>query len=314
MKDPATEHILQAALCMTRQCWEQGMFSYALMLTGRNQLLDMVVYDMVIRQSADGRLCNVEDTPAVTDSAFCIPAVLQTGNRLGCQDYIEAAHRNVQYLLKDAPRTSDGILFHMRGTSQIWADSAAFLPYSLVIAGHPQEGYHQLAGICDKLYLKESGLYAHILDCETGEFPDRRAWSVGVGWILTGLERTLCALPREMEEERNDLKERFLDLTEKVLSFQTQDGGFHDVMDDSETYPETETPAMIACALYAGIRDGLLDPSLKRRADEMADHVSRKTLPDGRVFDAAGSPTFDKPGTSVECQAHVLMMHALRGT
>jgi len=27
-----------------------------------------------------------------------------------------------------------------------------------------------------------------------------------------------------------------------------------------------------------------------------------------RVIDAAGSPAFDRPGTSVECQAHVMMM------
>ena len=87
------QKVLQAALCMTRQCWEQGMLSYALLECGTEmkELLEMIVYDMVLRQSSDGRLCNVEDTPAVTDSAFCIPAVLAVGERTGNEEYVRAA-------------------------------------------------------------------------------------------------------------------------------------------------------------------------------------------------------------------------------
>lgn len=340
--------ILRAALCMTRQCWEQGMLAYSLLRSIAPvetdlqkervpegelwEILKMIVYDMVLRQSGDGRLCNVEDTPAVTDSAFCIPAVLAVGEALGTQTcssagpsgheaalqdpFIRAAQKNADYLLRDAARTEDGILYHMRGTTQIWADSTAFLPYALVITGHPKEGYRQMAGILDRLYLRESGLYAHIWDEESGSYPDRNAWSIGEGWILTGLERTWRVLPDEMERERADLKERFVSLMERVLPFQCEDGGFHDVMDVPSTYMETETPAMIACAIYAGIRDGILaeetDKKLLDRADAMAAYVEKKTLPDGRVTDAASSPAFDRPGTSVECQAHAWVIPFLR--
>ena len=325
------KRILRAALCMTRQCWEQGMLSYGLLECLRlaeqagwpqqavradmlQDLLEMVVYDMVLRQSADGRLCNVENTPAVTDSAFCIPAVLATGEKTGNERYICAAHKNAAYLLHEADRTGDGVLYHMRGTTQIWADSAAFLPYALVVAGHPDEGFRQLNGILDHLYIKESGLYAHILEAKDHSYPDKNAWSVGEGWILTGLERTWRALPGRMSEEKEELKARFTTLLEKVLSWQCEDGGFHDVMDDPATYQETEAPAMIACGIYAGILDGMLpaDDLLLERADAMTGCVKRKILPDGRVIDAASSPFFDRPGTSVECQAHVLMLQALR--
>ena len=322
--------VLRAALCMTRQCWEQGMLSYGLLrrlfpvgtdllsLTDTAvqsaghewEILQMIVYDMVLRQSEDGRLCNVEDTPAVTDSAFCIPAVLAVGKALGNDGYVQAAHANARYLLCEAPRSENGILYHMRGTSQIWADSAAFLPYALVITGHPEEGYHQMTGILDRLYLKKSGLYAHIWNEADADFTDGRAWSVGVAWILTGLERTWRVLPEKMRKEREDLKARFVSLLDFILQYQCVDGGFHDVMDDPKTYMETETPAMIACAVFAGVRVGLLKEELLARADAMAAYVRRKILPDGRVIDAAGSPAFDRPGTSVECQSHVLMMEA----
>ena len=324
MENTAFRKVLQAALCMTRQCWEQGMLSFALLECIRRgkerdpqlrELLDMVVYDMVLRQSGDGRLCNVEDTPAVTDSAFCIPAVLAVGEMTGNETWIRAAHRNAEYLLRDADRTADGVLYHMRGTSQIWADSAAFLPYALVITGHPAEGYRQMTGLLDQLYLPETGLYAHIRDAGSGYFTDGNAWSIGIAWILTGLERTWSVLPRYMTEEREVLKKRFLVLlTEKVLPLQCADGGFHDVMDMPSTYMETETPAMIACSIYAGMLDGMLpqDEQMLARADAMNAYVRSKTRKDGRVEDAASSPAFDRPGTSVECQAHVLMMHVYR--
>ncbi len=322
MDQNAFGKILQAALSMTRQCWEQGMLSYGLLACMERTdwadrdvrvILEMIVYDMVLRQSEDGRLCNVEDTPAVTDSAFCIPAVLSVGEKNGSDAYIRAAHRNADYLLHDAGRTKDGILYHIRGTRQIWADSAAFLPFALVMTGHPKEGCHQMAGILDRLYLPQTGLYAHIWDEESRSYPDGNAWSVGIGWILTGLERTWRILPADMEAEREEMKKRFLDLLEKVLPLMSG-GGFHDVMDDPSTYMETETPCMIACSIYAGVIDGMMERNdkLLKSADAMFSYVCGKTLEDGRVTDAASSPGFDRPGTAVECQAHALMMHVLK--
>ena len=329
--------ILRAALGMTRQCWEQGMLSYALLEClrlqesreqatpadnggdgGENEklplqeILELIVYDMVLRQSEDGRLCNVENTPAVTDSAFCIPAVQALGMAAGKEEWTRAAQRNAAYLLHDAQRTQDGVLYHMRGTTQIWADSAAFLPYALVITGYPKEGYLQMTGILDRLYLPQSGMYAHIWEEESRQFVDGNAWAIGEGWILTGLLRTWAALPADMPQEKADLQARFESLLEKFLAWQTPDGGFHDVTDDAATYMETEAAAMAACAVYTGIAEGIVPASYREKADAMAAYVDRMTLPDGRVCGAASSPAFDRPGTSVECQAHALWLHYLR--
>ena len=307
------EAVLRAALCMTRQCWEQGMLSYALLMCGLQDMLELVVHDMVLRQSADGRLCNVEDTPAVTDSAFCIPAVLSEGKRTGREEWVRAAHKNAEFLLYDAERTTDGILYHMRGTTQVWADSAAFLPYALVITGHPKEGYLQMKGILDRLYLEKSGLYAHIRDGKTGKYPDGNAWSVGNGWILTGLLRTRRALPDEMKEERKDLETRFKALLLQILKFQCHNGGFHDIIDGPESFMESESTAMIACAIYGGIIDGILEPdkALLEKAEKMREYIRQHILEDGRVTGASSSPFFDRPGTAVECQAHVMMLNRL---
>ena len=102
------ENVMNAMMCMTRQCWEQGVLAQALMECGEEEKLRLVIYDMILRQSSDGRLCNVENTPAVTDSSFCIPAVLLTGRKENNASYVEAAEKNIQFLLKEAEHAQDG--------------------------------------------------------------------------------------------------------------------------------------------------------------------------------------------------------------
>jgi len=299
--------VLRAALAMTRQCWEQGMLSYALTFCGEKDLCRLIAHDMVLRQSADGRLCNVENTPAVTDSAFCVPGIWTLRDEI--PSYKKAALRNIAFLLNDAGRAADGTLYHMRGTGEIWADSAAFLPYSLAITGHPEAACRQMTGILGRLYLPESGLYAHIWDEAGGAFPDRRAWAVGNGWILTGLLRT--ALVLESGAARRDLLDRFGALLHRMLSLRAPDGGFHDVLDDPSTFEEAETAAMVGVCLMRGVREGLLPGHMKDTALELREWLRRRTDDLGRVFDASSSPAFDRPGTSLECQAHVLMLEYL---
>ena len=116
-----------------------------------------------------------------------------------------------------------------------------------------------------------------------------------------------------MKEERKDLETRFKALLQHVLGFQCGSGGFHDVMDDPGTYMESESTAMIACAIYAGILDGLLSPDteLLEKAEKMRKYILQHTLEDGRITGAASSPFFDKPGIAVECQAHGMMLDSL---
>ena len=306
MSENLYDRLLRAALAMTRQCWEQGMLSYALMKCGEDALLGLVCRDMVARQSADGRLCNVENTPAVTDSAFCVPAVWALGGK--DPSFRAAALRNVDFLLNDAGRADDGTLFHMRGTGEIWADSAAFLPYSLAITGHGEAACRQMAGILERLYLPECGLYAHVWDERARAYPDRRPWGVGNGWILTGLLRTALTLEGAA---RADLLGRFRALLETMLARMTPEGGFHDDLVDPATFLEAETAAMTALCIRAGIDAGVLDAELLPAARRIRRGVLERVDAMGVIQGASGSPRFDRPGASVECQAHAMMLERL---
>lgn len=302
------EKIIQAVLCMTRQCWEQGILGQALMEAGKEELWEIAARDMVVRQSMDGRLCNVENTPAVTDSSFCIPAVYLLWKKTGKEEYRKAAEKNIQFLLNKAERSDDGILYHMINTKEIWADSAAFLPYSLALAGFYKEAYRQMEGICSRLYKKESGLYFHIWDDREKRFLRPLPWGVGNGWILTGLLRTLLIWNPEYAEEEKQMKKRFFELLENILGLETKNHGFCDILDDNTSFEESETAAMTAYTIYRGIKEGLLENTYMVRADRIREALYKKTDDRGIVADASGSPDFIEKGTSVECQAHMIMM------
>lgn len=304
------KRVLDAMLCMTRQCWEQGIVAQTLMEIGEEEKLRLVVHDMVIRQGEDGRLCNIENTPAVTDSSFCIPATYLTAVKEQNTALLEAADKNVQFLLTKAERAEDGTLYHIIHTMEIWADSAAYLPYSLALTGHPYEAIKQLKGICARLYNEETGLYYHMWDEEKQAYKRPLPWGAGNGWILTGILRLYLTLEDEFREEKAKLLQSFRALMDAMLSYKTQNHLFHDILNDPDSFEESESSAMVAYAIYAGVKEGLLADTYLKEADLIRNALYRKVTASGLVMDSAGSPDFSKPGTAVECQAHFLMMEA----
>lgn len=308
VKERTVENIKQAMFCMTRQCWEQGIFAQAMLETEDYDNLALVAYDIVLRQSDDGRLCNIENTPAVTDSSFCVPSILTVARKEQNQEYEKAALKNILYLVKVAPRSADGILFHMRGTQEIWADSAAFTPYAMALGGYYTEACEQMLGITRKLYVPEKKLYNHMWDENKQAFKRPVAWGVGNGWILTGLLRLILCLPNEFSRERERFVMQFRELLDNMLSHLTPEGKFHDVLDDPDTFYETESCAMTAYSIFRAYRENLIDQSYIERALILRDTVWDMVDAEGLVHNCASSPDFLYPGTSVEGQAHALMM------
>lgn len=298
--------VKMAMLCMTRQCWEQGVMATALWETGEQKLLDLAVYDMVLRQTEDGRLCNVENTRAVTDSSFCIPSTWLYGKMTGNQRYIKAAEANMDYLLYRAERSKDGILYHICGTNEIWADSAAFLPYSMALLGYQEQGILQMKGILRKLK-SDSGRYFHKWDEKAGGWARKAEWGIGNGWILTGLLRLYLVLPEEHPEKQGFL-ESFQSLLDAILECESRSHLFHDILDEPDTFLETEISEMVAYSIYRGIQEKMLPESYLKRADEIRKAVYGKIDETGKLRDSSSSPFFEQPGTAVESQAHFLMM------
>ena len=83
------EKVKRAMLAMARQCWEQGVAAQAMLELGDMETMRLMARDCVVRQNADGRLCDVENTPAIVDPAVCVEPVLAAGRQLGDQAMID---------------------------------------------------------------------------------------------------------------------------------------------------------------------------------------------------------------------------------
>ncbi|MBK6284460.1 MAG: glycoside hydrolase family 88 protein [Draconibacterium sp.] len=115
----------------------------------------------------------------------------------------------------------------------------------------------QLKTYCEKLQ-RPNGLFYHREDAPF-------YWGRGNGWAAAALTETLLVLP-ETHEYYKPLLEAYQKMMLTLLDYQGEDGMWHQLLDDPESYPETSCTGMFLYALASGIENGWL-PSEKYSAN-----------------------------------------------
>ena len=289
--------VLSALLAMQRQSWEQGVAAQACRDIGRDDLVRLLAHAAVTRQAADGRLADVDGESGSVNGAACGEAVLVSG-------FAGAARRQLDWLVRDAPRDADGTLFHLLGGREVWADTVYMVVPFLALSGRPDLAVAQVEG--HRRRLCTDGLYSAIWSAETSSLRRADHWGGGNGWVAAAIARTIRLVPAL----RDDLAGYGREVLDACLELRRPDGLFHDVLDDPSTFVETNAAQMFAYASLAGAADGWLPASYAEAGRDLLAAASRKVDESGLVRDACGSPTFDRPGTSAEAQAFHLLATA----
>jgi unsaturated rhamnogalacturonyl hydrolase len=246
----------------------------------------------------------------VTDPAANGEAVLFAAKAAGDQRLAEAGDRMLEYLLEQAPRRQDGTLYHVADKKQVWVDSMYMAPPFLAVAGQPREAVRQVEGMRCLLWDAEKKLFSHIWDDATDRFFRKDCWGVGNGWAAAGMTRVARALPADMTEEKMRLAGYTQDLIDGCLARQRADGLFHDIVDNPDTFVETNLAQMLAYSIFHSVAGGRLPKSYLRHARRMREAVRQKVDDLGYVQGVCGSPRFESPGTATEGQAFFLLMEA----
>jgi unsaturated rhamnogalacturonyl hydrolase len=292
--DDRLARVLDALLAMQRQSWEQGVAAQAALDLGRDDLAYLMASSAVTRQAADGRLGGDDDN-AATGAAG--------GGGVGRAGGAAAPRRQLDFLLRDAPRTSDGTICHVLGKSQVWADTVYMVVPFLALTGELDEAVRQVHG--HRRHLCRDGLYSAI---EPGR-PAR--WGGGNGWVVAGIARAVRLAPALLS---TDLPAHAREVLDACLPLRRADGLFHDVLDDPGTFRETNAAQMFAYAALTGVADGWLPPEYATVGRDLLEAATREVDEHGLVQNACGAPTFDHPGTSAEAQAfHLLATAAASG-
>ncbi|HYW84274.1 MAG TPA: glycoside hydrolase family 88 protein [Spirochaetia bacterium] len=304
------QKVKNALLAMQRHSWEQGVAAQSFLESGDSELVILLAKEAVVRQLADGRLGVMGNATAVTDPAAAGEALLFAARVTGDAALSTAAARMIDWLLYRAPRTTDGVLYHLHDRAQVWVDSLYMAPPFLSAAGHHDEALKQIEGTRRLLYDPGMKLMSHIWDEERHAFARKAFWGVGNGWALAGMTRVVRTLPATMKEHKERLIRYVKEGAEGCLPWLREDGLFHDVLDDPSTFVETNFSQMLSYVLYRGMAGGWLDKGYAEYADRMRRAAQGKVDTYGLVQGVCASPHFDRPGTAAEGQAFFLLMEA----
>ena len=210
--------------------------------------------------------------------------------RTGDAQFLEAA-RKLAALNAGFPKGPTGARYHRTDTPgwrwQIWVDCMdvdgpflAALAQATGEAAYADQAVEELLGYARALQT-ESGLLFHGFERDCGQ--NGQLWARGQGWALMGLVDTLALLPRA-HPDWAELHQRLVALADALAATQADDGLWHTVVDQPETYLESTLAAMAACALREAFAHGLLDADKYRAMEAKARAaMHREIAPDGSL-------------------------------
>ena len=308
-----SEKVKMAMLAMQRASWEQGTAIQAAVEGNDLMMLHLLVTEAILRQSADGRTCMLGSSSNVTDPIAAGPGIMKCYELTGLQKYKDAADRLYQYCKTEAPRNAEGTVYHLNNRRELWSDSIYMLPPFLAAYGDHDDCMKQLRGYRNVLWNKDKNLYAHRWSDDRNAFVNPKCWGGGNGWAMASFAIVYELLPDNLPDYKKEVSSYLQELTEGLMPHLRADGLFHDIVDEPDSFVETNLSQMAAFGIYKGIRLGALETGYLSQANKMRAAATSKIDKYGYVQDACGSPHFKSPGTSTEAQAFYLMMEAEYG-
>ncbi len=298
-----------AAMAMQRRDWEQGILAQAMLEADRRDQVILLAKAAIVQQTPDGRL-GVVVSGGPTDPAMGGAAYAKAAEWTGDPHMQQAVDAMLAWIRFKAPRSTDGILYHVFDGPEMWSDGLNGAPPFLAAMGRYDEALTQIDGYRRRLWNPEKKLLAHIWDDGKRQLKDSGFWGGGNGWAVAGLARVLRSLPHDRRQDRDRLAAFAKDIVDGCLQHQRPDGLFHDVVDQPATFVETNLAQMLAFALYEGVGAAWLPSSYRAHADRLRAAARAKMDSYGYVQGACSAPDFDRPGTSTEAQAFCMMMEA----
>jgi rhamnogalacturonyl hydrolase YesR len=302
------EKVKNAMLAMQRYSWEQGMAGQAMWEWGDRETAVLLARASLINTTEDGRLAAVGG--GATDPAMAGEMVWRAGLMSADEDLLRAADNLLEFLLKRAPRADDGTLYHVFGSPEMWSDGFNTAPPYLAVRGQFDEALSQIEGLRKRLWDADKKLLSHIWNEGKRRFKRKDFWGVGNGWAAAGITRVIRALPPERGKDKKRLVGYLKDLVDGCLAFQRPDGLFHDVVDNPNSFVETNLGQMLSYSIYTGAAAGWLSADYIAAADRMRQAAWKKLDRHGLVQGVCGAPKFDRPGVAAEGQAFFILMES----
>ena len=307
--DPLVVKARSAGLAIQRYSWEQGVLAVAFLEEGDDVMVIQMAKGSLIHKSKSGVPAAMGGAPV--DPLMAGEAICRAAQLTGDPELQKAVTNSLNFTLKVAARAADGTIYH--AGESFWSDSFHTTPPFLASVGQFDEAIRQIEGNRKRLWNTNAQLLSHIWDERKEKFEDKKFWGSGQGWAAAALTRVIRALPKDRQADKAKLVGYLKELIDGCLAHQLPSGLFNDVVDDPNTFEETNLAQMLAYSIYESVHGGWLPPSYLSAADRMRAAARAKVDRYGFVQGVCGAPDFNKPGISAEGQAFFLMMEAAKG-
>lgn len=280
---------------MQGEDWEMSLAIDGLISTGDDEFVDAArrLIDRAIEtQGSEGKLGYDDPKPwledgarAQSESSALVNGCLEFYERTGDETYLDAATKQVEFLLEDATRLDDGTISFASEPVELWVDSIYLVAYPLARYGDVTGDGAALEEAVDHIVAQEKllqdpyeGLYRHEWRQTPNTYPESTFWLRGNGWAAAGILNMLEHVPED-HEHRDLLVDSYQRVCAAMLELQDASGFWHHIPDDPWTAKETSGTLQFAYAFHKGVEAGYLDEGEGYvEAAERAFEVSKGTV------------------------------------
>ncbi len=270
--------------------WGAGVALYGLSrafeYTRDQEIFDFIQYfvDISMEQTQIPKTVN-------TTAPLC--SVLMLYRETGDTKYLDICTEFADWLMDAAPRTENGILEHsgvgLHWTAQAWIDTVfmagVFLTRIGTVTGrteYVEEGLKQVRLHIDAIQ-ESSGLFYHGYDYKLKNHLSSVLWGRGNAWFTVSVPE-IVEFSKIKDE---DIIKGFQNQVRAVKECQDNNGLWHTVLTDKNSYCEVSASEGFVCGILKGMRMGLLGEEFKECAKKGAEAVIAKIADDGTVTDVS---------------------------
>lgn len=218
--------------------------------------------------------------------------------------YLDFAEKFASWLMKEAPRLSNGALEHTvindKFAGEMWVDTVFMagvflteLGQILNKAAYIEEGLLQARLHIEALQTRENGLLYHGY-CLSGNYHlSGCLWARGNSWVTISIPEIFTTL-RGYEKEKEWFFERIHLQVEGLAAVQNDNGMWPTILNDASSYEETSATAGFVYGINKSVRMGYLDKKYLHCAEKGYKAVLRHISEEGTVQDVSAGTGIQK--------------------
>lgn len=211
----------------------------------------------------------------------------------------------VDWVYHHAPRTKENGIQHVTSgdtkndlklhEGQIWIDTLFMVVLFLSKMGvkydnqaWKDEAIHQFYLHIKYLFNQEESLFYHGYDFENEHNFSEAHWCRGNSWFTLAVPEFIETMKGQLSPESYErIVQTYKSQVDKLVELQSENGLWHTLLDDPDSYTEVSGSSAITAGILKGIRYGLLNPSYKEVCRKAVEAILANIAKDGTVLNVS---------------------------